>query len=134
MRLAKEREVLNIVADQFGAPTPAALIAEATAHAVSSVSDLKNKWGLYHLVASGVTSWFEYATVLIDLAVEKGLLPRKPVINKLASGDFKQAATRPHNSRLLNRKFIDAFAYPLPDWKVGVERFVDQHVAGKQSS
>lgn len=134
LRLAKERDVLNIVADQFGAPTPAALIANATAHAVSHGSDLRDKWGLYHLVASGVTSWFEYASLLIDLAVEKGALPKRPVINGIATKDFKQAAPRPQNSRLQNRKFVGAFEYPLPDWEVGIELFIDKLVTEKQSS
>lgn len=134
LRLAAERESLNVVADQFGSPTAASLIADATAQAVSKIQPSNECRGLYHLVASGTTNWFEYASFLVELAAKEKLLARMPTIRSVATGEFKQVAQRPRNSRLLNKKFTAAFDYPLPEWQTGVEEFVNQLAAEKIES
>ena len=68
LRLARERTSLNIVNDQFGAPTGADLIADVTAHAVRTVAQAPSLGGIYHLTASGETNWHEYACRVIATA------------------------------------------------------------------
>ncbi len=126
LRLAAERESIDVVSDQFGAPTGSPLIANATAHAACSAMARKDQWGIYHLVASGMTNWFEYASFLVELAVKKKLLTTAPKLRPILSKDFKQAAQRPRNSRLDNNKFVEVFKFPLPEWEVGVEDFVNR--------
>jgi dTDP-4-dehydrorhamnose reductase len=67
MRLARERDSLNVVADQIGAPTPAALIADVTAHIIKQWQTNQDKQllGTYHLTSSGSTSWHGYTAYLL---------------------------------------------------------------------
>ncbi|HDS4327213.1 TPA: dTDP-4-dehydrorhamnose reductase [Escherichia coli] len=64
LRLAKEREELAVINDQFGAPTGAELLADCTAHAIRVALNKPEVAGLYHLVASGTTTWHDYAALV----------------------------------------------------------------------
>src|SRR5690606_12706751 len=75
LRLAADREELKVVADQFGAPTSAALIADVTAHLVRQLQRDGSKdfpFGVYHLAAAGETSWHAYAQFVICEAIRMG--------------------------------------------------------------
>lgn len=65
LRLAKEREELAVINDQFGAPTGAELLADCTAHAIRVALNKPDVAGLYHLVASGTTTWYDYAALVL---------------------------------------------------------------------
>ena len=65
LRLAAERERLTVIDDQHGAPTGADLIADVTAHAIRATLMQPALGGLYHLVASGQTTWHGYASHVI---------------------------------------------------------------------
>jgi dTDP-4-dehydrorhamnose reductase len=122
LRLAKEKEKLSIINDQFGAPTGAELLADATAIAIRTAVHNQKLFGTYHLVASGETTWFDYAQYVFSIAKELGeTLSIKEVIGVDTSA-YPTPAKRPHNSRLSNKKFQTAFEVQLPDWKVGVKR------------
>ena len=68
LRLAKERERLTVIDDQFGAPTGAELLADVTAHAIRDTLRDPAKAGLYHLVAGGETTWHGYARFVLEQA------------------------------------------------------------------
>ena len=68
LRLAAERDQLNVVADQVGAPTGADLLADVTAHALRSALQAPALAGTYHAVAAGETSWHGYARLVIEWA------------------------------------------------------------------
>lgn len=68
LRLAKEREELAVINDQFGAPTGAELLADCTAHAIRVALNKPEVAGLYHLVASGTTTWHDYAALVFEEA------------------------------------------------------------------
>ena len=68
LRLAKEREELAVINDQFGAPTGAELLADCTAHAIRVALNKPEVAGLYHLVASGTTTWHDYAALVLKSA------------------------------------------------------------------
>lgn len=123
LRLASERDSLQVVADQVGAPTSAALIAEVTARLVQLYTEATPPpSGLYHLAASGLVSWHGYAVQLVRMAAELGhpLRCRPDAIEPIASVDYPQPARRPLNSRLDCGKLEALLGTPLPDWRIGV--------------
>ena len=130
LKLAQERDSLKVVNDQIGAPTGADLLADVTAHAISTALQQPNVSGLYHLVASGETSWHEYATLVIEYARQAGL-PIKVVqtaIHAVPSSEFATVAKRPLNSRLNTNKLQQTFNLHLPDWQTGVTRMLDEYL------
>jgi dTDP-4-dehydrorhamnose reductase len=124
LRLAQERDHLSVVDDQIGAPTGADLIADVTAHAIRT-EDIRNvPSGVWHLSASGSTSWHGYAVQAIEAARTLGV-PVRPSIGAITAcrtADFPTPAPRPQNSRLATRKLRDDFGMQLPDWQDGVHR------------
>ena len=126
LRLAAEREQLNVIDDQFGAPTGAELIADVTAHALRSAMSYPALAGVYHLAAAGEDSWYGYACYVIEQArsAVKDLAVKN--ISAIPTSDYPTPAIRPLNSRLDCRKLRDAFDLQLPDWQVGVARMLKE--------
>ncbi len=128
LKLAQERESLSVINDQIGAPTGADLLADVTAHAVRSALLRPELSGLYHLVASGQTSWHGYASFVIDYARQAGIDIKvaTAAIQAVASNAFVTAAQRPLNSRLDTHKLQNTFDLHLPHWQTGVIRLLDE--------
>lgn len=124
LRLARERESLNVIADQFGAPTGADLIADVTALAIQQVLWRPELSGLYHLAASGEVSWYGYASHVIDFARSNGEALAVTSINPIETSAYPTPACRPLNSRLDTQKLRDNFSLNLPDWQSGVTRML----------
>ncbi len=124
LRLAAERPVLSVVADQIGAPTGAELIADVTAHAVARLHADRAPGGTYHLAADGATSWHGYATHVVDAARAAGRPVAATEIRPIPASDYPTPATRPANSRLDTRKLRAAFDLTLPPWQQGVDRML----------
>lgn len=131
LRLAGERDTLKVVADQFGAPTSAALLADATAQVLARlIRDGRAgfPFGLYHLVAGGVTNWHAYAQAVVTAAAAAG----KPLkiaaadIEPIPSSAYPVPAPRPANSRLATGKFTDTFGLRLPPWEDGLAHVLQQ--------
>jgi len=131
LRLAQERDSLTVIDDQIGAPTGADLLADVTAHAIRTAYKQPNLSGLYHLVASGETSWHGYASYVIDYAQKAGL-ELKTNLSSIASvptSAFPTPAERPKNSRLNTQKLQSSFGLTLPDWNAGVARMLAETLA-----
>ena len=124
LTLSQQREELSIIDDQIGAPTSAELIADVSAHAIVQTLRDQTKIGIYHLVASGETSWFEYASYIFEQAKNLGVNLAIQQVNPIPTAAYPTPAKRPHNSRLNNQKIQHAFQIYLPDWKVHVQRTV----------
>lgn len=131
LRLAAERDCLRIVADQWGAPTSAALLADLTAQVVRHWQGAREDgfaYGTYHVVAGGETNWCDYARFVIDEAVKSGkemkVQPR--AIQAIATADYPTPAKRPANSRLDTRKFRETFGLELPHWQSGLSHILQQ--------
>ncbi len=122
LRLAQERDVLKVIDDQFGAPTGADLLADVTAHAIRTAVVKPEVSGLYHLVAGGVTTWHEYASMVIAHARAQGVNIKvaQEAIMPVPTSEFPTPARRPHNSRLDTAKFQATFDLTLPHWQHGV--------------
>ena len=132
LRLAHERETLNVINDQFGAPTGADLLADVTAHAIAHVMRKPDDAGLYHLSASGETTWFDYAKYVVDQSIREKEALRIIVktINPVATSAFPTAAQRPRNSRLNTAKLQRTLGLQLAPWQQGVARMLaeSQHL------
>jgi dTDP-4-dehydrorhamnose reductase len=131
LRLAREKEVLSVVADQHGAPTSAALIADLTALALYRIiltPDAERLAGTYHLAAGGTTTWHEYAKYVIELTRTAGarLKAGPDDVKPIPTDAYPVPATRPKNSRLDTTKFARTFDLQLPDWQYHVQRLVDE--------
>lgn len=131
LRLAGERDTLNVVADQIGAPTSAALLADLGAHLVrrwQCRGDEGAAWGLYHATASGETSWFEYARFVLTQARAAGraLKAGPDDIRPISTAQYPTPARRPANSRLDCSRFVATFGLRLPPWQAGVSHVLQQ--------
>jgi dTDP-4-dehydrorhamnose reductase len=126
LKLAKEHERLTVINDQFGAPTGADLIADVTAHAIRQVRRTGAGRGTYHLVASGETTWFDYANHVLAPDGKEKFAANFAVkeVAPVPSSAFATAAKRPHNSRLNTEKLRSTFGLVLPAWQQGVDRML----------
>ncbi|MEZ0318299.1 MAG: dTDP-4-dehydrorhamnose reductase [Methylophilaceae bacterium] len=130
LRLAVERDVLKVVGDQQGAPTSAELIADVTALCLQRVllqkSDVLD--GVYHLTASGYTTWHAYAQYVLSYAVKVGISLRCQPEDVIAipSSEYPVPAKRPMNSILDSTKLQKAFAITLPDWQYHAARMLEE--------
>ena len=126
LKLAQERDSLNVINDQIGAPTGADLLADITAHAIRTALQRPDVSGLYHLVASGQTSWHGYASFIIDLARQAGVAIKvaPEAIQPVPTSAFPTPAKRPMNSRLNTSKLQNTFNLNLPHWQSGVTRLL----------
>ena len=128
LRLAQERDKLTVINDQYGAPTGADLIADVTAHAMRRVLNAQNISfsGVYHLVASGETTWHGYASrVIAQAKVMKPEIAWKATeVAPVPTSAFHTPAARPLNSRLCTTKLQKAFDLVLPPWQQGVDRML----------
>lgn len=128
LRLAKERDSMGVIDDQFGAPTGAELLADVTSHAIKSVLLQPELSGLYHLAAAGETTWFRYARYVLEQAEKAGveLKVAPTAIGAVSTDAYPTAAKRPSNSRLNTQKLQQAFDLRLPEWQVGVARMLTE--------
>jgi len=134
LRLAAERSSLKVVADQFGAPTSAALIADVTAQIVGQyaqkcrLASADFPYGLYHLVAAGRTNWHEYAQAVVQaaLAAGKPLRLRPDDVQAITTAEYPLPAPRPANSCLDTTRLRNTFGLCLPDWRHGLQHVLTQ--------
>ncbi|AOA71152.1 dTDP-4-dehydrorhamnose reductase [Stenotrophomonas rhizophila] len=119
LRVGAEREVLRVVADQVGTPTPAALIADVTAQVLQHPGRLSGTW---HLTASGQTSWHGFAEAIFAQAQAGGVLARVPVVEAISTADYPTPAKRPAWSVLDNGRLQQDFGLQLPSWQDGLKQ------------
>lgn len=124
LRLAKERTELSVINDQIGAPTGAELLADCTAHAIRVALAKPEVAGLYHLVASNTTTWYDYAALVFEQAREAGIELAIEKLNAVPTSAYPTPAKRPQNSRLNTEKFQRNFDLVLPSWDIGVKRML----------
>ena len=114
-RLLQEREKLTIVGDQIGAPTWAGAIAQSTRELIQRWRDGKpGAWGVYHLTASGETSWFGFAEAIGKELIKAG----KPcaTLEPIPSSAYPTPAKRPLNSRLDCSRLHREWGVSQPGW------------------
>ena len=121
LRLGAERDELRVVADQVGTPTPAALIADVTATALSkALAGQAPTAGTWHLVAAGQTTWHGFAEAIFAEALAAGLLSRAPRVLPIVTADYPTPAQRPTYSCLDTSRLRHDFGIALPAWEQGL--------------
>jgi dTDP-4-dehydrorhamnose reductase len=114
LRLAAERDELRVVADQFGSPTSAALIADVSTKILQRTP---SESATRHLTASGYTSWYGFAEAIVDGAHARGLIARRPRIIPITTADYPTPAARPACSVLDTSALQRDFDLRLPAWQ-----------------
>jgi len=129
LRLASERTEIKVVVDQSGVPTSSSLLSDITAYLIcnESNSDGKFQYGLYNTVASGLTTWHEYACYVIERARRANIkISVEPMaIRAILTSEYPTPATRPTNSHLDTSKLRDTFGLRLPSWQAGLDYVLD---------
>lgn len=133
LKLAQEREELSIVSDQIGAPTSARLIADTTILCLQQAIKEKHEnvfvSDLYHLTASGHTSWHGFTKEIVAVANKKLNLKLKiKDIKAIPTTDYPTPAIRPMNSQLELKKLSKTFGVKMPDWKKTLELCIEELV------
>ena len=131
LHAALSRQSLRVVKDQFGAPTPASLIADVTAHVIRAHCRGEcedSRLGTYHVAAAGETSWYGYACEVLRMAADRGMLTQigPDYVVAVSSTDYPAAAARPANSRLDPSRITQDLGLYMPDWRDGIAHMLDQ--------
>jgi dTDP-4-dehydrorhamnose reductase len=116
LRLATERDSLNIVSDQIGGPTPADEIAAGCVSIAGQLARNSEKSGTYHFAGTPDISWARFACEII---VQAGL---NCTVTEILSSQYPTPALRPANSRLDCAETARVFGLPRPDWRSGLAR------------
>lgn len=137
LKLGRERESLNIVNDQIGAPTPARLIATVTAFCIQTILVLDQPQeisGIYHLAPNGETSWYGFAKLIFDNARSREikLALKENGLGQIESSAYPTPAARPLNSRLSLDKIESTFGLVMPTWQSQVLLTLDEWLESNQ--
>lgn len=123
LRLACDKETIRVVSDQYGTPTYALDIASGivTVARRAVANREADDWrGIFHLVASGETTWAGFAEEIFRVSGKFGGPTAR--VEPITSADYPTVARRPMNSRLDTTKFSHIFGEALPTWQDGVAR------------
>ena len=144
LRLAKEREALEIISDQYGVPTSAQWLAQVSLDLVLKNDRLIRRFplGIYHAVPSGQTTWHGLATLVVQTAIEAGLTvkARPEAIKAILAAEYLQPAPRPMNSRMATNRLQNLWASNadihkrtqlLGPWDLPVKAYVEHLVRSK---
>lgn len=135
LQLARERDSLRIVADQYGAPTSAELIADITALAIAGYQKQSIQNGIYHLTSAGSTNWHHLACYAVDKALDNGITLKltSQEISPITTDDYPLPAKRPRNSKMDTSALSQSLGLHIPDWTVHVDRLIHQLTALEHS-
>ena len=122
IRLAGERPELRVVDDQFGCPTAAADIAEATIEVAAAIAAGHARWGTFHYAGNAGTSWHGFATAIVGEAAKR--TGRRPHVRPISSADYPTPARRPANSVLDCTAIADAYGIRGKPWEQGLSRII----------
>jgi dTDP-4-dehydrorhamnose reductase len=114
LRLSETRDVLSVVDDQIGGPTPAADIAAACLSIIDQIGRNPHKGGIYHFSGAPDCSWKDFAEAIFT---EAG---RKMAVTGIPTSDYPTPATRPLNSRMDCSSLETTFGIKRPDWRAGL--------------
>jgi dTDP-4-dehydrorhamnose reductase len=137
--LASQRSELKVVADQVGAPTSAAVVAEGLARILATAVDevparFAAVHGVVHLTAAGATSWHGFAAAIVQGLKARGVPVKAERVVPLCSDEYPSKATRPRNSRLDLKLLSQMFGITPLHWtdalEIELERLVGKRPSG----
>jgi len=121
LRLAREREVVGVVADQYGGPTHAGAIADVLLTIAARYrAGEALRWGTYHLCGTPVTTWHGFAEAIFTEARRTGLIDRVPWVRPIRTDAYPLPAPRPANSALDCSLLREHFGVESPSWIAGL--------------
>ncbi len=125
LRLAREREELRIVADQFGCPTWSRDLATAIARLAGFLASNRNRaeWGAYHFCGAGRTNWFEFTKAIVEQGRKYETLKVRE-IHPITTSEYPVPAPRPGNSVLDCGKIARTFGIEPPPWRNSLEQMM----------
>jgi dTDP-4-dehydrorhamnose reductase len=124
LRLGREREVVKVVADQYGCPTYAEDLAETILRIAAQALDVRQiHWGTYHYCGEGVTSWHGFAEAIFNLARKYVPLQVKQ-IEAISTAEYPATAKRPTNSTLDCSLFRSRFGFAPKPWNESMARML----------
>jgi dTDP-4-dehydrorhamnose reductase len=122
VRLAKDRERLTVVSDQFGGPSSARGIAQTLLTIAAQYKKTgAAAWGTYHYCQMPYVSWHQFAQAIIELATDMGLVVHPVEVAPIPSSEFSTPVTRPVNSRLDTTKLNNSFHLNDSAWAEDVQ-------------
>jgi dTDP-4-dehydrorhamnose reductase len=133
IRLAKERDSLRVVADQFGTPTSARTIASTLVQILNDSeavlpSAFARTNGLVHLTNSGSTNWHGFASAIMDGLRSRGVTLKAGEVVPIATSDYPTKATRPANSRLDLTRLEEVFGIEPSAWQLALAEELDAFI------
>lgn len=127
LRLVKDRDEINVVADQFGGPSPAKDIAETLITLIEQYQKEKNlEWGTYHYCGVDKTNWCDFAKEIFKQAKDKGLIEKEIKVNAITTEQYPTPAKRPSNSMLDCSKIKNTFGIEMPNWKKALNQVLTE--------
>ena len=136
LKLARERDHLRIVGDQYGAPTWSRDLAEMTLQVIGRcekaattlpLSDvLSEVGGIYHASGRGETTWHGFAAEAIRIQSEKETTTPFAHTEAITTADYPTPAKRPANSRLNCNKLQQQFGWRMMHWQESLREVLDE--------
>jgi dTDP-4-dehydrorhamnose reductase len=125
LKLARERETLRVVADQYGAPTWSRDLARMTAEVIGQceargqdlTAVLEDVGGVYHAAGVGETTWYGFAAEAVRLQREREPGVRFAAIEAITTAEYPTPAKRPANSRMNCKRLKERFGWEMLDWR-----------------
>lgn len=128
LSLGETNEELAVVDDQYGTPTSAHDLATALWSAIKKLLNNSAEGvppGIYHMAASGYTTWYGFAIAIFEKADAMGW-HTPDIVRPVATNDFPTIAKRPAYSRLETSKLAIEFGLTLPAWHDGIQPVLDR--------
>lgn len=130
LRLAEHSDELQVASDQVGAPTSAKAVARATERLIQIYANCRKAQfptGIYHLAASGETSWHGFAVAIVSAAFQGR---RAPMVTPTLTADLSSFAKRPKNLILSSEKLLKTFGFQLGPWQEQLDEVLAEIKAG----
>ena len=130
LRLAEHSDELQVAGDQVGAPTSAKAVARATERLIQMYAHCRKAQfptGIYHLAASGETSWHGFAVAIVSGAFHGR---RAPIVTPTLTAELSSLAKRPKNLILSSEKFLKTFGFQLGPWQEQLDEVLAEIKAG----
>ncbi len=121
IKYGNDKGSLRVVFDQTGTPTNATDLARAILD-ILQYSEDKQKWksGIYHYSNEGVTSWYDFAITIMEMAgIKCHIVP-------IETKDYPFSAPRPHYSVMNKEKIRNTFGLSIPHWKESLKQVIDK--------
>ena len=129
LRLSEKKTDINVVSDQFGAPTSARAIAGSILAIIAECSSAPKShdfWGTYHFSGWPFVSWADFANEIFEQAVSREIISHRPNVSPISTAGYPTPATRPVNSKLDCSKLKRTFGIDPDDWRRSLGLMLDE--------